>query len=109
VQSIVFRRAANLREHAYALVPGSLTLGRAPHAALDLDAPGVAPLHARLSFDGRGFTIEAIGGPAAAVTVDGLRAPAETPLPLSPGVRISVGGAAFTVHETTDAEFTAGA
>jgi hypothetical protein len=103
IEAIVLRRAANVRDHAYALAPRSLALGRAPLAPLDLDAPGVAPLHARLTFAQGALCVEALGD---SLTIDGARLEPGAPVPLFPGARVALGTATLAYKEAEDADFT---
>ncbi len=105
IDAVVLRRASNCPDQAYALVARSVTLGRAPRAAIDLDAPGVAPLHARIWATADGFEVEALGGTGAPLQAGGFVAPAGARLRLLPGARLRLGEAEVLYREVQEADF----
>lgn len=87
-----------------ALMEGKQVVGRAPDVAIPIDLPGVSRCHARIAVAGREATIEDLGSKNGTL-VNGQRI--STPIRLTDGDEIRVGGAILTFRIASGATATA--
>ncbi len=94
VESVSFRRVDGYRHHQYVLIHASATIGSSSAATLNLEGPGIEPIHAQLIRLGAHCYLCAVM-PGATVRVDGQRVRPRHMRRLRRGALIELGDATF--------------
>lgn len=103
VECLVLERKGDGADHLYVLLVRQASIGSDDGAAIRLDVPGVAPLHALLFLrEGRPWLSQLGEAP---VAVDGTPLSPGTALPLQPGSEVYLGTARLLVAETQPEDF----